>query len=100
MIGFFESLPGELQVLLITAITSIVTAVVSCIVSFIKCRSKKVELQQAQQEFELVKIRMETEKLTLENQLITGTYTICPNCGSKLLLTDLIFKNDTKKEVK
>ena len=81
--------------------TSLITGFVAVVLSRLKLVKVKNELLETQQRAEIEKVKLEAEKLHLENQLICGTYTICPNCGSKLLLTDLIFENDySKKEVK
>lgn len=96
----WNSTPIEIRTALITACSLLVTAISGAIIALLKFGQKRSELKQAEQEYQLTKIKLETEKMVLENKLIMGTYTICPNCGSKLLITDLVFQNDYAKEEK
>ena len=94
------SLSPEVITAISVGATSLISGCVAVVLSRLKLRKTKNELAEVKERAELEKVKLEAEKLHLENQLICGTYTICPNCGSKLLLTDLVFHNDYAKEEK
>lgn len=84
----------------ISAIGLSLVAVVTSFIYFLKARADKLKVV-AQKDLELA--QLEKEKVSLQRSIYEGTYTICPECGSKVYLKEMKFylrdENGQEKEV-
>lgn len=98
IVTFYNNLPDEVKTAIWTALGTIFSLLVALFVSILKWLNARAKLREAETEHQLKTLQLETDKATLENTLINGSYSICPKCGAKLLLSNMVFHNDKVKE--
>lgn len=66
------------------------SALVAFLVAYFNMRKSKLELQQRNVELETANVEMQTA-------FYNGSYIVCPKCGSRIYVKDMVFKNDNKE---
>ena len=64
-----------------TYLPSLITAIIACGVAFFAYLKNRANFKAKQTELEI-------ENIQLKKAMIEGSYIICPNCGTKILLKD------------
>lgn len=83
--------------IIIPVVSSIVTAAAGVVLAWLSASKAKAEAKEATSKLEIANAELELEKTTLETTIVEGTYTICPNCGSKISLKDIKFYVNNKE---
>lgn len=97
IISFYNNLPDEVKAAIWSAICTLITLFVGLLVATFKAFTARAKLREAEANHKVKMLQVESEKASLENIFLSGSYSICPNCGAKLLLSNMVFNVDVKE---